>query len=274
MALLQGYYKTGDGQYYKAESNQSAASTSPGGSQLISYWTKLPKSISVTDTSLYIGPGVTGGALSEPGQEPSGYIHTAELGLNLTKPTVLGALNDVKFYPYTMTVLGATGTITENSETMNVVLNYRLARSDQYESGESGHKLVIRMTDPYGLSQERIVSPGTDLPAGMNSYPMTFNSPAYKNLGGGAFRITLLDEFQGGRIELANQAYNVKFERLPVVERPETPAPSPSPSATPSPSPSAEPSPTVAPTPSPSATPSPDASPAPSPTPDPAKEGE
>jgi len=35
----------------------------------------------------------------------------------------------------------------------------------------------------------------------------------------GTYRITLYDEFQGERIELASQAYNLQIERTPVVEK-------------------------------------------------------
>ncbi|MNC78426.1 hypothetical protein D3C75_1306300 [compost metagenome] len=71
------------------------------------------------------------------------------------------------------------------------------------------------MTDPYGQSQEKSLALGTELTEGNNnSYAVSFSSNMYKNLAGGTYRITLYDEFQGERIELASQAYNLTIERV------------------------------------------------------------
>ncbi|MNI93350.1 hypothetical protein D3C73_1512880 [compost metagenome] len=70
------------------------------------------------------------------------------------------------------------------------------------------------MTDPYGQTQEKSLTLGTDLTEGDNNrYSVSFSSEAYKKLAGGTYSIKLYDEFQGERIELANQAYTLKIDR-------------------------------------------------------------
>jgi hypothetical protein len=118
-----------------------------------------------------------------------------------------------------MSVLSSEGRTLLGSNTIDIVMNYNLLRDTTYDMGTFTHKLVLKMTDPYGLSQERSLNIGTELLEGNNnSYNATFTNNMYKNLSGGTYRITLFDEFQGERIELASQAYNIKIDR-PVTEK-------------------------------------------------------
>lgn len=214
MARLQGYFKTGDGQLFEATVNQPDTSATPGGKQLITYWAKLPKSVIPSDVSMYLGPGITGNKLSEPGQEPTGFINIASLSLNPVSTPPENNLTKVALYPYTMSVLSSEGRSMQGSNTIDIVMNYNLLRDSTYDMGTFTHKLVLKMTDPYGLSQERSLNIGTELLEGNNnSYTATFTNNMYKNLSGGAYRITLYDEFQGERIELASQAYSIKIDR-------------------------------------------------------------
>ncbi|MNY47431.1 hypothetical protein D3C86_1826970 [compost metagenome] len=98
-------------------------------------------------------------------------------------------------------------------------MNYSLLRDISYDVGSFDHKLVLKMTDPYGQSQEKSLTLGTDLIEGDNNrYSMSFSSETYKKLAGGTYSIRLYDEFQGERIELANQAYTLKIERAATSE--------------------------------------------------------
>ncbi|ULO05059.1 hypothetical protein H1230_18235 [Paenibacillus sp. 19GGS1-52] len=220
MARLQAYFRTADGQFYEALSNQMDTSASPGGTELISFWAKLPKSVSLTDVALYLGPGITGNKLSEPGQEASGFINIAALALNpqAIKPAI--NLSKIALYPYNLSVISSDGRLTEGSDTISLVLNYNLLRDSSYDMGAFGHKLILKFTDPFGQSQERALVLGTDLTEGSNNrFTMAFSSNLYKNLHGGTYRVTLYDEFQGERMELANQPYTITYEMLPVIEK-------------------------------------------------------
>lgn len=218
MARLKAYYKTADGQFYEAASNQSDASAAPSGKQLITFWTKLPKSVSTSDITLYLGPGITGNKLSEPGQETSGFINIASLALSPQKAA--NNLTNVALYPYTLSIVGSDGRLKEGSDNISIVVKYNLLRDSSYDTGTFNHKLVLKMTDLFGQSQEKALVLGTDLTEGNNNtFSMTFNSNQYKDLRGGNYKLTLYDEFQGERIELANQTYSLTYEKLPEIER-------------------------------------------------------
>ncbi len=167
-----------------------------------------------------MGPGITGNKLSEPAQESTGFINIASLALNPSATPPEKNLTKVALYPYTLSVLSSEGRSLQGSESINITMNYNLLRDSSFDMGTFNHKLVLKMTDAYGLSQERSLSIGTDLIEGNhNSYVASFTNTMYKHLSGGTYRITLYDEFQGERIELASQAYNLQIERTPVVEK-------------------------------------------------------
>lgn len=192
----------------------------PGGKQLITFWAKVPKAVNASDVSLFLGPGITGNKLTEPGQESTGFINMASLSLNPVITPPEKNLTKVAIYPYTMSVLSSEGRSLQGSDSINIVMNYNLLRDSSYDMGTFTHKLVLKMTDPYGLSQERSLNIGTDILEGTNnSYTASFSNNMYKNLSGGTYRITLYDEFQGERIELASQAYNIKIDRAVVTEK-------------------------------------------------------
>lgn len=219
MARLQAYFKTPDGQFYEAKPNQTDNAATPGGKQLVSFWAKLPKTVPANDISLYLGSGVTSGKLSESGQEATGFINVGSLLLTPNKPAPATNLATTVLYPYTLNVLSSEGKIIESSDTITINMNYNLVRDNSYDSGEQEHKLVLRITDPYGQSQEKLLTPGTDLTEGLNNtYSMSLTKDVYKKLRSGTYRLTLFDEFQGERLELGSEAYLVRYERLPRAE--------------------------------------------------------
>lgn len=220
MARLQAYYKTPDGQFYEATANQPDTPATPGGKQLITFFAKLPKSVDASGVTLYLGPGITGNKLSEAGQESDGFINISALELNMVAVTPDNNLSNVTLYPYTWSVTKSDGHNVRGSDTINIEMNYSLVRNFNYEVGTFNHKLVIKMTDPFGQSQEKSLVLGTDLTEGNNhTISLSFTNNMYKKMVGGTYAITLYDEFQGERIELAHQAYSLKIERLPTSEK-------------------------------------------------------
>ncbi|WP_438350806.1 hypothetical protein ACP8HI_09260 [Paenibacillus sp. FA6] len=218
MVRLQAYYKTANGEFYEATSNQPEAAVSPGGKQLITFWSKLPKSVKTSDLSLYMGSGITGNKLSEPGQEATGFINIASLALNSYTPST--NLAEVTLYPYTLSIQSSNGRLKEGSESISIDVNYNLFRDGSYDTGTFNHKLMLKMTDPYGQSQEKALALGTDLTEGNNNtFTLSFSNDRYKSLNGGTYRLTLYDEFQGERIELASQEYSLTYEQLPEMEQ-------------------------------------------------------
>ncbi|OAB44825.1 hypothetical protein [Paenibacillus glacialis] len=218
MARLQAYYQTADGQFYEAISNQSDISAAPGGKQLIAFWTKIPKSVSTSNMMFYMGSGITGNKLSEPGQESTGVVNIGSL--RLSPQSSYANMSEVTLSPYTLSIQSADGRIKEGSDSISIVMNYNLFKDSSYDTGIFNHKLILKMTDSYGQSQEKALVLGTDLTVGnQNRITMSFSSDQFKNLYGGYYRLTLYDEIQGERIELASQEYSLTYERLPEIEK-------------------------------------------------------
>lgn len=108
-----------------------------------------------------------------------------------------------------------TATMPEDRESIEVQMNYRLTRSEQYVAEANEHKLVAELIDPFGQPSEQLLPLG-DGPAGAGatgslSFPL--NNKAYKALNGGTVRLNIYDEFQGKRILLGSQNYAVVYER-------------------------------------------------------------
>lgn len=227
-AKLVAYYKTAVGDYYEAEISQSELASGPKSKNLVTVWSKLPVSVDTSKLTLYVGEGVSEGKLTLPGGTPTAYINTVALALNKQTPAPLTALSGgVELFPYSLTITNATGTLNEGQDTLSTNLTYSLGKSSSYDMGAYGHKLVVQLMDPYGQSQERTLTPGTDLtPGQFMTYSTTFTSSLYKTLKGGNFILNLYDEFQGERIKLGSQTYNLTYVPAPKTPEPtSTPAP-------------------------------------------------
>lgn len=219
MARLQAYFKTPDGQFYEAAANQSNNLATPGGKQLISFWAKLPKTVATTDISLFLGSGVTAGKLSESGQEATGFINVGSLMLTPKVTAPAANLQKIVLYPYTLNILSSDGRHLELSDTVTMNISYNLSRDNSFDSGEQEHKLVLRMTDSFGQSQEKVLNLGTDLTEGNNNtFNLSFSRDLYKQLTGGTYKLTFFDEFQGERQELGSQGFTLRYEPLPKPE--------------------------------------------------------
>ncbi|MHA0857241.1 hypothetical protein [Paenibacillus sp. CMAA1364] len=217
MVRLQAYYKTANGEFYEATSNQPETAVNPGGKQLITFSAKLPKSVNTSGLTLYIGSGITGNKLTEPGQLATGFINMASLDLNISTPST--NLMQVTLHPYTLSIQSANGSIKEGSDTINIALHYHLFKDGNYDTGNFQHKLILKLTDRNGQSQEKPLDLGSDLTEGMNNmHTLFFSNDRYKTLIGGTYRLTLYDEVQGERIELGSQQYILTYERLPEIE--------------------------------------------------------
>lgn len=216
MARLQAYFKTSDGQFYEAKVNQPDSLAIPGGKQLVTLWAKLPKPAGTADVSLYLGSGVTGGKLSEGSEEATGFINVASLPLTPKALVPASNIQNIALYPYTLNVVTSDASHVEASDTVALNITYNLKRENFYDAGESEHKLVLRVTDPFGQSQDRVLAIGTDLTEGINhSYTLSFSNNLYKQINGGTYRLTFYDEFQGERQELGGQTFTMRFISLP-----------------------------------------------------------
>ncbi|WP_405112635.1 hypothetical protein MHH28_05050 [Paenibacillus sp. FSL K6-1217] len=210
MARLQAYYKTKDGQYFEAGTSQSENSASPGAKQLVVLWAKVPKATDITDVSLYLGAGIKEGKLIEAKEEATGFVNVAALQLNPQANVPKNTLEATVVYPYTISVLTSEGKRMKSSDTLDITMNYSLRKDNLYDAGALEHKLILQITDPFGIATEKVLTLGTDLIEGTNNqYSFSLSRPVYKTMDGGAYKLAFYDEFQGERLLLGSQAFGV-----------------------------------------------------------------
>lgn len=210
MARLQAYYKTKDGQYFEAGTSQSENSASPGAKQLVVLWAKVPKATDLAEVALYLGSGIKEGKLIEAKEEATGFVNVAALQLNPQANVPKNTLESTVLYPYTISVLTSEGKRMKSSDTLDITMNYSLRKDNLYDAGVLEHKLILQITDPFGIATEKVLTLGTDLIEGTNNqYSFSLSRPVYKTMDGGAYKLAFYDEFQGERLMLGSQAFGV-----------------------------------------------------------------
>ncbi|WP_342565151.1 hypothetical protein NST84_08430 [Paenibacillus sp. FSL R7-0345] len=211
LARLYASFRTTDGQYFEATVNQSELATGATGKTLVTFSASVPSTVDTSSLQLYIGQAVADGKLTTAGTAATGYVNTAALALNVTTVTSQTNLNNgVSMFPYSLTITNSAGSLIAGNTNLTLSFNYNLTQDSTYQTGAYGHKLVLHFIDPYGQFYEKTLTPGTDLIIGSNSlYTTTISSTLFKSLNGGNYRLTLYDEFQGQRIELGSQVYDI-----------------------------------------------------------------
>ena len=208
LSRLYAQFKTQDGQYFEATANQSELATSPEGKTVITFWAKVPATIDTANLQLYVSQAIADGKLTTAGTAATAYVNTAALTLIPVEVTPLTSLASVQMFPYTLAVTNSLGEYTRGNSTIDISFNYNLTQDTSYHIGAYQHQLVLHIVDPYGQYYEKTLTLGTDLSLGTNgTYSTTLSSVLYKTLGSGTYALTLYDEFQGERTELASQSY-------------------------------------------------------------------
>ncbi|MGG3279162.1 hypothetical protein [Paenibacillus solani] len=212
-AQLVVYYKTPENEIFEAEISQSSDKTSPKGKNLVTVWSKIPKSVSPSQLVLYVGEGVSNGKMTDIGEESTGSINTVGLALSPRIIEPATNLQNVDLFPYHLTITRGEGTLSAGKDMLNTIFHYNLSRNGDYETGSYDHKLIMELIDPTGQSTEKTLTLGTDLTIGNNkSYSINLNSNFSNITSGGAIRINLYDEFQGRRMLLGSQSYPFKYD--------------------------------------------------------------
>lgn len=210
-AVLKGYFQSTDGKIYEAETIQPEASLQPGSKQSIVFWARVPKG-AASELGLALGTAMTGGKLAETGKDATGVMGVKKLMLNPIRPAVSSGLTNLDWYPYHVSVTKAVGHLQEGSSSIPLNITFDVKRSESIIAADSGHKLILIIKDSLGQTQERTLTPGTDIQVpGTRSVSMELSDEQYKKLRGGWFNLTLVDEFQNERITLGSQSYNLIF---------------------------------------------------------------
>ncbi|MEJ9219614.1 hypothetical protein P4H46_15735 [Paenibacillus glucanolyticus] len=211
-AMLKGYFQSADGMIYEADTIQPEAALQPGSKQSVVFWARVPKGVS-GELGLALGTAMSGGKLAETGKDVTGVMGVKKLMLNPVRPAASSGLTQLDWYPYNVSVTKASGHLQEGSSSISLNVTFDVKRSESITAADSGHKLILIIKDVLGQTQERTLTPGTDIQVpGTRSMSIELTDDQYKRLRGGWFNLTLVDEFQNERITLGSQSYNLTFQ--------------------------------------------------------------
>lgn len=218
LGMLVGYFKTSDGQYYRATAKQSERLPGPGQKSIVTFWAKVPKSGTFSDMRLIVGEGIADSKFVTGEGEATAYVNALAFEVPPTSINVLGTLTNIDLYPYTFTANSVRAYLA-GSSSVQVEMNYSLSRNEEIEMGENEHKLILTLTDQAGKTFEKELGIGTDLKAGTNqTLSWSIEDSLFEKLRGGSYRLTVYDQFQGQRIRLAEQGYGYDLTKLPKEE--------------------------------------------------------
>ncbi|WP_152396354.1 hypothetical protein [Paenibacillus guangzhouensis] len=206
LSQLTGYFKSKDGQYFKANVTQVENATSPSAKNLVTFWAKVPRSLDVAGMQLVAGESVTDNKFTPIKGEATGYVNAAAYELVQSANEYKSSLSNIELFPYKFTATNIAGYTSGSSISLN--MNYNLERNSEYEMGTFDHKLIVEILDSTGRSSERELTLENDLKLG-NGKSITMNFDGYDTdrKNNSYFTIVLYDQFQGQRIKLASQSY-------------------------------------------------------------------
>ncbi|WP_339311058.1 hypothetical protein NZ043_06315 [Paenibacillus sp. FSL k6-2145] len=219
LAKLVGYYKTADGQYYKATAKQANRVPGPGQKSIVTFWAKVPKSVkTLSDMRLIVGEGVADNKFVTGEGDATAYVNAMSFEVQPKSLSVLSSLNDIDLYPFKFSGSNIKAYLTGGTA-VQIEMIYSLTQEEAVDSGEYGHKLVLSLTDGSGKVFDKEITPGTDLKTGINqTLNWSIDDTVFDKIRGGSYRVALYDVFEGQRIRLAEQGYSYDVSKLPKEE--------------------------------------------------------
>lgn len=211
-ARLKGYFQSTDGKIYEADTVQPETALQPGAKQSLVFWARVPKG-AASDIGLAVGTAMSEGKFAEPGKDITGVLGVKKLMLNPVRPAVSSSLTQLNWFPYNVSVTKAVGNLQEGSSTISLKVTFDVKRSENITAADAGHKLILIIKDHFGQTQERTLTPGTDIQVpGTRTASFELTDELYKKIRGGWVNLTLVDEFQNERITLGSQSYNLTVQ--------------------------------------------------------------
>ncbi|RAI98903.1 hypothetical protein DET54_10340 [Paenibacillus pabuli] len=218
LAKLVGYFKTSDGQYYRATAKQAERLPGPGQKSIVTFWAKIPKSVTFSDLRLIVGEGIADSKFVTGEGEATAYVNAIAFEVPPISVSVQGNLSSIDLYPYTLTANSVRAYLA-GSNSVQVDMNYTLTRSEEIEMVENEHKWILTFIAQNGKVFEKEFTPGTDLKVGTNqTLNWSVEDSFFEKLRGGSYRLSLYDQFQGQRLLLAEQVYGYDLSKLPKEE--------------------------------------------------------
>ncbi|GAA0407800.1 hypothetical protein [Paenibacillus motobuensis] len=205
LSQLTGYFQTEDGQYYKADVNQVKTAVGPQGASIVTFSSKLPKGITVSNWNLVVGESITDNKFTESEGKPTGYVNASAMELNLDSRDIKSTLKDVQLFPYTISIPSIEGRT--NSSGLEIKMKYDLKRDLTFDIGEFQHKFIFEVVDSSGARFEKEITIEKDIVVGSNqSFSYVINDPIFATLRSGAFQFSIYDSFGGEKTKIATQA--------------------------------------------------------------------
>ncbi|MBN3523892.1 hypothetical protein [Paenibacillus apiarius] len=205
LSQIVGYYKSKDGELFKANIIQVDHQTGPEGKNIVTLWARIPDKVYTTDMQLIIGEGITDGKLTPPKGEANGYVNAVALELQTYQPGSKTPIEKIEMFPYTLTMNKLKAEASGAS--LRLEFNYHLDRDLSYDMGEYQHKLVFEVTDTSGRAFSKEVALESELKVGLNqTQTISFDSSFFDNVKSGNVMLSIYDQFQGHKLRLAHQA--------------------------------------------------------------------
>ncbi|PIH58343.1 hypothetical protein [Paenibacillus sp. LK1] len=218
LGKLVGYFKTSDGQYYRATAKQAERLPGPGQKSIVTFWAKIPKSVTFSDLRLIVGEGIADSKFVTGEGEATAYVNAIAFEVPPISLSVQGNLSSIDLYPYTL-IANSVRAYLAGSNSVQVDMNYTLTRSEEIEMAENEHKWILTFIAQNGKVFEKELTPGTDLKVGTNqTLNWSVEDSFFEKLRGGSYRLSLYDQFQGQRLLLAEQVYGYDLSKLPKEE--------------------------------------------------------
>lgn len=214
MPIFTGFFETDNGQKIRAQVSQSEQQLlGSGNKQMVTLWAKVSKGTGSSDMRLILGESITDDKLTPPKGEATAYVNATNVDLNLQSYSAKPKITDIEVFPYTFSINSLESYLTKTSS-LRVELNYQLLQDTTFEIGDFQHKLILVLQDPSGKKFEKELSFGNDIKVGNHPMSFTFDDPVFEERGGGAYQVSLYDEFQGVRINLANQPFVYNISKI------------------------------------------------------------
>ncbi|RRJ62316.1 hypothetical protein EHV15_04655 [Paenibacillus oralis] len=206
LANLTGYFRTKDGQYYKATANQPKHQVGPKSASIVTFSAQIPKNTDVANWDLVIGESVAENKFVSSAEEAAtGYVNASAMELTLDSRDIKNSLMGIELFPYTLSIVNIEGHT--GGSGLDVKFKYELKRDLSFEMGEFQHKFLLEVMDSSGAKFEKEIELEKDFELVTNrEYTFTVNDPIFTSFRSGSFQFSVYDLYQGVKTKIATQA--------------------------------------------------------------------
>ncbi|UHA75694.1 hypothetical protein [Paenibacillus sp. 481] len=204
LSQIVAYYRSKDGELFKADTIQVKSPTTPEGKNIVTVSASIPDKVYLSDMELIIGEGITDGKFTAPGTEANGYVNAVALGLDMELPGFVKSMEKIEMFPYTLAMHGVKATTSGGS--LNLEFDYHLDRDLTYNMGEYQHKVILELMDSSGRTFTHELKLGDGLKEGKNKhFTHSFSDSFFEKVKSGHLQLNVYDQFKDHKLKLASQ---------------------------------------------------------------------